>query len=197
LESGSLYELVQRQLGGDAARRRLVNEFVRPQRDARILDIGCGTGTILQYLPEDVVYVGYDLSPKYIAQARARHGHRGRFLEARVEDDRTVDGDFDLVLAMGILHHLDDHAADLLIAGAQRRLRPGGVLITCDPVRHGGQPTVAKLLIALDRGRCVRTAEGYHGLVASRFAEIESAILIDLLPVPYSHFVMRAHNVAA
>lgn len=56
---------------------------------------------------------------------------------------------------------------------------------------------MARLLIALDRGRWVRTAESYRELVASCFAEVESAVLTDLLPVPYSHFVMRARDTVA
>jgi SAM-dependent methyltransferase len=186
-EQGPLYELLQRGLGSAAGRRRLAREFVRPSREARILDIGCGTGAILDHLPADVAYVGFDINPKYIAQARARHGHRGQFFVARIEDTAEVGDGFDLVLALGILHHLGDRGAATLIATAHRLLRPGGVLVSCDPVRHAGQSAVARLLIALDRGRCVRTDEGYRGLAAERFAVVEatrfaeSPRIVDLL----------------
>ena len=191
-ESAAVYERFQRLLGSDAARRRFVRDFLRPFPGVRILDIGCGTGTILDYLPGDVDYVGYDLNPKYIEDARRRYRGRGRFSCARVEEAPEEPGGFDLVLATAILHHLDDPEAERLVESAYHHLRPGGSLVTLDPVRHPGQPPVARLLVALDRGRRVRTPEGYRDLVAAHFPSIETALLTDLMPIPYSHFLMRA-----
>lgn len=191
-ESAAVYERFQRLLGSDAARRRFVRDFLRPSPGARILDVGCGTGAILDYLPADVDYVGYDLNPRYIEAARRRFPGRGRFSCARVDEAPEEPGGFDLVLATAILHHLDDSEAGLLMAGARRHLRPGGSLVTLDPVRHPGQPAVARLLVALDRGRRVRTPEGYRALADSHFALVETTLLTDLMPIPYSHFLMRA-----
>jgi SAM-dependent methyltransferase len=197
-ESAAVYERFQRLLGSEAARRRFVRDFLRPSPGARILDIGCGTGAILDHLPADVDYVGYDLNPNYIEEAHRRHPGRGRFYCARVEEapetaEETAEG-FDLVLAAAILHHLEDPEAGRLIASAHRHLRPGGALVTLDPVRHPGQSPVARLLIALDRGRRVRTAEGYRGLAAACFPSVETALLTDLMAIPYSHFLMRART---
>ncbi len=46
------YNSVQIALGADAARKRYVREFVRPQPGMRLLDVGCGPATIFPYLPE-------------------------------------------------------------------------------------------------------------------------------------------------
>jgi 2-polyprenyl-3-methyl-5-hydroxy-6-metoxy-1,4-benzoquinol methylase len=191
-ESAAVYERFQRLLGGDAARRRFVRELLRPSPGARILDIGCGPGSILDHLPDDVDYVGYDLNPKYIEEARLKYPGRGRFFCARVEDAPDEPGGFDLVLAAAILHHLEDPEAGRLMASAWRHLRPGGSLVTLDPVRHPGQSPVARLLVALDRGRRVRTPEDYRALAAARFPAVETTLLTDLLPIPYSHLLMRA-----
>lgn len=191
-ESAAVYELFQRLLGSDAARRRIVRDFLRPSQGARILDVGCGPGAILDYLPEDVDYVGYDLNPKYIEEARRKYPGRGRFFCARVDEAPDEPGGFDLVLATAILHHLDDAEAGVLMAGARRHLRPGGSLVTLDPVRHPNQPAVARMLVALDRGRQVRTPDGYRALAAAHFPSVETTLLTDLMPIPYSHFLMRA-----
>lgn len=42
----------------------------------RTLDVACGLGLNLRYLPEDVDYVGVDLSPEMLARARARFAGR-------------------------------------------------------------------------------------------------------------------------
>jgi len=193
LELSGVYELCQRALGGRAARDRFVREFVRPEPGVRILDVGCGAGSLLDHLPRSVEYVGYDLNPRYIAAARERYGDRGRFFQARVGDPLPLEhGAFDLVVAKAILHHLDDQEADQLIATARLQLRPGGALVTIDPVFHESQSLVARALISRDRGRSVRTPEGYRQLVTAHFESLEDHLLTDQLIVPYSHFVQRA-----
>ena len=112
---------------------RFIKQHVRPNPGARVLDIGCGTAQILDVL-KDVHYVGYDLSPEYIARASTRYGDRGQFC---VNDVRsmysTLSGQFDIVLAVGLLHHLDDNSAGQLFHIAHEVLVKGGRLITIDP----------------------------------------------------------------
>ncbi|HVR96519.1 MAG TPA: class I SAM-dependent methyltransferase [Thermoanaerobaculia bacterium] len=197
LESARVYELLQNLLGADAAQRRLVAEVVRPEAGARLLDIGCGAGDFFTYLPAGVSYAGYDLNPRYIETARERFGNRAEFHCARAgaPPEELLDGRFDKVLAKAVLHHLDDREAEALMRVAQCALRPGGILVTLDPVFHPGQALVSRWLIALDRGRQVRTPEGYVELLAGRFEPLESRVLTDLSRVPYSHFVLRARRV--
>lgn len=191
LERSSIYEFGQRILGGGAGRRRFVREFVRPEPGARILDIGCGSGAILDALPDGVAYRGYDLNPKYIAAAQRRYAARGEFRQARFEAVAEEPESFDLVLAMALLHHLNDDQAALLVEIAWRALRPWGTFVTVDPVRHDGQPWLARLLVSLDRGGNVRSADGYRALAGLRFDEVETSLVTDFGAVPYSHFVMR------
>src|SRR3954469_11432428 len=103
----------------------LVNDYVRPQPGERVLDIGCGPGDALEYLPE-VDYTGVDLSERYIEAARERWGDRGTFVCADVRDAEFEGKEFDVVMSVGVLHHLDDAAARGLIDLAARRLAAGG-----------------------------------------------------------------------
>lgn len=95
------------------------------------------------------------------------------------------------MLANGIVHHLDDAEASRLFDIAWRALRPGGWLVTYDNVYLEHQHWFARWLVARDRGRAVRSREGYEALARSRFARVESAILHDTLRVPYTILVMR------
>jgi 2-polyprenyl-3-methyl-5-hydroxy-6-metoxy-1,4-benzoquinol methylase len=195
LDRPGVYERVQRLLGARAARRRLATEFLRPFAGARLLDVGCGTGSLLDSLPEEVDYVGFDLNPAYIEAAQKKYSHRrARFYCARagVGAEGLEERTFDLVVAKSLLHHLDDSEAHQLLETARRLLRAGGAFFSSDPVRHEGQALVAKVLLALDRGRSIRTPDAYRALASAHFATIETTLLTDLLPIPYSHFVMRA-----
>ncbi len=196
LESARGYELFQDLLGAYPAQRRFVAEVLRPWPGARLLDIGCGAGEFLTFLPDGVSYTGYDLNPRYIETARRRYGGRADFhcAPAGAPPEGLLRGGFDIVLAKAVLHHLDRREADGLAGVAHRALRPGGLLVTIDPVFHPGQALLARCLIALDRGRQVRTPEGYRELLAGRFELLESEVKTDLLRVPYSHFFMRARK---
>src|SRR5579872_6038562 len=135
----SAYRLFQRMVGAPRTRRALAEEYIRAAPGDRILDIGCGTAEILEYLPE-VDYVGFDLNARYIESARRRHAGRGTFFDGSVKDAAAGEiGAFDKVLALGILHHLDDTEVRDLFGLAKSRLKPGGCLITFDSCYREGQ----------------------------------------------------------
>lgn len=192
LEFPAVYLALQNILGGVTARKRFVDEYVKPFSGAKVLDAGCGTGLLLDYLPRDVDYVGFDLNPEYIDHAKRRHGARGRFICARVGELKAADGELDLVVALALLHHLDDDDAARLLRDAARMLRPGGAFVSIDAVFHPGQGFVSRALALADRGASVRTPEAYRRLIGQHFDDVEDRVLTDMLRVPYSHYVARA-----
>ena len=194
LEWPRCYEALQRLVGSSTIRPRFVAKYLRPQPGDRILDIGCGTGSILDHLPAGIEYVGYDLNPRYIELARRQHGQRGTFYCGRVgEHPQSVVGLFDVVLAKSILHHLSEREMRALVDTAYAALRPGGVLVTFDPVRHPRQHLVSRLLIGADRGQNVLDEEGYRAVLGIRFRRVEGRVVTDLSPrIPFSHFIARA-----
>src|SRR3954468_18558984 len=126
-----VYDTLQDIMGAQRLRRELVDEFVRPWPGCRVLDIGCGTAEILQFLPASTEYWGYDISKAYIEAAQRRFGTRGKFVCKHVaREDLTELPRFDVVLAMGVLHHLDDDVAADLFALAHQGLAEGGRIVT-------------------------------------------------------------------
>ena len=133
------YDLFNIVIGANHLRNVLVNEYIRPTSSDQILDIGCGSGNMVPFLPEGK-YIGVDANPSYIASARQRYGYRGEFICDHVAGMRTEQfGTFQIVLALGLLHHLDDTEASELFRMAFNVLKPAGRLISIDicitPVR--------------------------------------------------------------
>jgi SAM-dependent methyltransferase len=90
---------------------------VRPHR---VLDAGCGDGTLLSLVAAPEV-VCVDQSPAAVEAARARG------LDARVADIQELpfrDGEFDVVMCNHVLYHVPDR--DRAIAELARVLRAGG-----------------------------------------------------------------------
>lgn len=188
------YSAFQNLVGAKGARLALARTFIQAQPKERILDIGCGPGEILEHLG-DVDYLGFDANPAYIDAARRRYGERGRFM-CQVVEEAGLKGEqeFDIVLALGVLHHLDDDAARELFSLAQGSLRPGGRLVSIDNCYRDGQSSVARYLIQKDRGKNVRTESRYVELARKSFVNVESVIREDLLRIPYTHVILRCSN---
>lgn len=187
-----VYDFLQTVLGADRARKTVIRDHIRAAPGAKILDIGCGTGELLSYLSPDIQYVGFDLSQDYIEAARARNGSRGRFECCDVADfDASEGGGVDLVLAIGVLHHLDNDQARRLFKTAWDKLRPGGRFISQDGTLVDGQSRIARALILQDRGQNIRSPEEYRELASSRFSNIKCTVRGDLLHVPYTHCILE------
>jgi SAM-dependent methyltransferase len=168
--------------------------YVRAQPGQRVLDIGCGTGILLGYLPA-VEYVGFDPSDDYITSAQARPVRGARFFVGDVNDiDPASLGRFDVVVALGVLHHLDDTAAARLFDIAATVLDDGR-LVTIDPCYSPNQSRLSRAVVARDRGGAVRTVDAYRALAARRFADVQTHEHHDLLTIPYSHVVLECRGV--
>lgn len=110
--------------------------YQRFSRGARVLEIGCGLGTMaMNWARNGVELTAVDLNPTSIAQTRRRFELMG--LGGRIElmDGRHLDlpdAHFDYVYSWGVLHHSPDLGQSL--KEMMRVLKPGGeygVMLYC------------------------------------------------------------------
>lgn len=106
----------------------------KPQKqDIRILDAGCGSGVSTEYLvhlnPQAQV-VGIDISEGTLAVAKERcqrsKADRVQFRQLSLYDADQIEGEFDLINSVGVLHHLDDPIRG--IQALAKKLAPGGLM---------------------------------------------------------------------
>jgi ubiquinone/menaquinone biosynthesis C-methylase UbiE len=139
-----LYDPLQRAFGGDAARAELIREAALLPGH-RVLDIGCGTGSLLAELGRlhpEVVAVGLDPDPKALARARRkieRAGGSAQLDRGFADDMPYASGSFDRVFSSLMFHHLGSAEKKDTLAEVARVLAPGGELHLLDLV-HAARP---------------------------------------------------------
>jgi ArsR family transcriptional regulator len=122
--------------------------LVPPSPQGRLLDIGTGTGRVLELLaPRVRQALGVDASKAMLALARARLSDPGlAHCAVRLADMYRLplaDHAFDTVVLQMVLHHAEDPAG--AVQEATRVLNPGGKLLVIDLAEHNRTDLTAKL----------------------------------------------------
>jgi ubiquinone/menaquinone biosynthesis C-methylase UbiE len=111
-----------------------VMEKIRQHPFMSVLDVGCGTGTMLALLVKeypDIQACGIDLSEKMVAQAASLLGSNVQSLVGDADNMSLPDNSFDLLTCNASFHHYP-HPLKVL-AEMQRILKPNGRLVIADP----------------------------------------------------------------
>jgi ubiquinone/menaquinone biosynthesis C-methylase UbiE len=190
-----LYDPFTRLLGFDGARRDLLLQAnLRP--GDRVLDIGCGTGSLAVLVKQrfpDVEVIGLDPDGKALARATRKAQRAGadvRFDRGFADALEYPDASFDRVLSSFMFHHLERAAKDATLHEIRRVLKPGGRLLLLDfdgpqselrPLRNGlhshrrlrdnAEDTMLKLMVnaGLTDARSTGRREMWGGLLRIAF----------------------------
>jgi 2-polyprenyl-3-methyl-5-hydroxy-6-metoxy-1,4-benzoquinol methylase len=113
----------------------------------RVLDVGCGPGTLLGILGDDHLSVGTDVSQQQIEYARQVYGsaHRSFFdcTPSQLPDDLEP---FDAITAVELIEHLSPDLVEDTIRQATERLRPGGKLVLTTPNFKSVWPLIERIV---------------------------------------------------
>jgi ubiquinone/menaquinone biosynthesis C-methylase UbiE len=132
--------------GRDRAFRETLVGLARLSDGERVLDVGCGTGSLAIVAKRHVgpagEVVGIDASPAMVARARSKTTKAGldvSFKNGVAESLPFPDAQFDAVLSTMMLHHLPRKARQECAGEVRRVLRPGGRVLVVDFGQAQGQ----------------------------------------------------------
>lgn len=132
--------------GRDKAIREKLIELAAPAPGEKLLDVGCGTGTLGIAIKRQMgagEVRGIDASPEMIQVAKeksARDGSDIDFRVALIEALPFPDASFDLVTSSLMLHHLPDDLKAKGFLEIRRVLKPGGRFMAMDFAAHSHSP---------------------------------------------------------
>lgn len=119
--------------------REAILDLAGVRSGERVLDVGCGTGTLAmgvrRRVGEEGVVHGLDASAEMIALARTKAEADGVAVDFQVGRAQALpfeDSAFDAVLCTMVMHHLPRDQRASAVAETYRVLKPGGRLLVVD-----------------------------------------------------------------
>lgn len=201
LELSWVYTAFQGLISSPGAANRMRHELY-PElgaRPIRVLDIGCGPAAFYSRYQgvEGLECVGIEPNAAYVQDAEQRFPGIELYAGTVPQVRERFSGLFDLVVLEGVLHHVGDTTAIEALSFAGERLAPGGRIVALDPVLLPRQNPIARALAVLDRGKHVRTLDGYRELAVTALpqARVEVRALNGQLRAPDNHSMLTACEV--
>ena len=185
-----IYNIYQRLVVKNSFRKYYAKDILNAQENAAFLDIGCGTGNMVPFLPKNIDYTGLDLSPAYINHAKKRFPQH-KFFAANVNDITLEKNKYDIAISNGVIMSLSDSDAGCLFQLAADSLKPGGILAVYDGHYNDTLTLGQKFFVQREREQNIRTHEQYRLLASKYFKNVTVILKDDAFNIPYPMIIMR------
>ena len=132
------YDFIQKWIVRDKRYKSRLIEQARIQPGMRVMDLGCGTGTLAimaKQAQPDAEVVGLDADPEMLKMAYTKRDQEGldvKFDVGFTNDLPYPDASFDRVLSSIMIHHLKTPDKEKTAREIYRVLKPGGQLHVID-----------------------------------------------------------------
>jgi len=121
-------------------RRKIVNNYVR--EEMRILEIGCGTGTLtLMMARRGATVTGIDASPRMLAEAEKKVAEANlekrvflKYMDATLIGERFPAASFDLIVSTLVFSELPHDEQRFVLEACHKLLAPNGRILIADEV---------------------------------------------------------------
>lgn len=161
-----------------------IQELLSVLSDGDILEIGCGTGRIIEDLAESLTrshFTGLDIQGYFIEIAQRKGISNAEFVEADALVNVFPPETFDYVIFRDSLHEIREHTGlsgvSISLRNAYSYLRPGGRIIIRDAVSH----KLKKIKLELDQNMGEMFSLYVENSIDKvRYSETGEGILLDV-----------------
>ncbi len=130
---------------------RYIQRLLPATQNDVILDIGCGSGVISDFLGKSGAQVfGVDGSPDAIAFAQKNYAKKNvTFIEGLVDEKFSISRKFDKMYCLELIEHIYFDQGKILLEQCYKNLKPGGTLFLTTPNYRSTWPLIEKILDTL------------------------------------------------
>lgn len=177
--------------------RQFCNTF-KPDRDARVLDYGCGPGFLADVLiPTGVDFYGADINEYFIDICRQHHPDT-HFFAVHVDAERnkqvlqtTLPGQMDFIILLSITQYLSStQDLERIISILKPHLKTGGAIIVADVVDKDSRSyrdALSLLYHAARKGKIRAFVRFMRYVLHAEYARVAKTIHLQLIPEHFMH----------
>jgi predicted TPR repeat methyltransferase len=151
------------------------------------MDIGCGTASTADLLPNSATYVGIDITEKYLHKARRRRPYVS-LIQGDVSKKDWITSvslvDPTMCIALGIFHHLNDYQLNAMLENCLSVLPSGSEIFSMDPVIVPNSSRSARWFADNDRGKFVRSPEEIDRFLTSKGLQVVMSTRSNEMKIP-------------
>jgi len=152
---------------------------IAPMPGIKILDAPCGTGALYN-ICMPCSYYGLDIDEDRVADC-VQHFPEGFFCVANASKTNFPDAFFDIILAAGLFHHVDDKLAHKILEEFSRVLKSSGKIIIVDAIWPRNIFNIVGWIgRKMDQGDFVRHPKEYFDIFNKHFEIISNTFNIRL-----------------
>lgn len=181
----SLYDWIQILATGGFLSK--VSKDLQFLKKKSILDIGCGTGTLLEYIKPGS-YLGIDINSDFINLAKKKYpGFNFKVLN--IVDEKFPSGKFEYIFIMNVLHHLTDEQIKKMFKTIRKsKQMKEFVIVESKPANILG-----KILGRFDAGSNFREYDNLIQIIEKQF-NIKSTRIITAPIGTYKYLIARCRR---
>lgn len=177
-----IYDLIQILATGGFLKK--VSGELKFMQNKSIMDIGCGTGTLVEYIqPKD--YLGVDLNSDFIKLARKKYPEHD-FKVLNIVTQKFPEKKFNYIFIMNVLHHLTDMQIEKMFKKIKTAARFDEFVIVESKPRN----FIGRVLGKFDAGSNFREYDYLKEIVKKSF-KIKSSKVIAAPIGTYEYLITR------
>ena len=135
--------------------------------DARVLDLGCGTGEFSVYF-QDFNYTGIDIEQNYINYAKKNYDGNFELMDA--SHMLFENNSLDLIVVLGVFHHINNKKCLQIFDEMNRVLKENGKIFIMEDVDVDSRlDMLGNIIRKFDKGNYIRKKNEYFKLLKQKF----------------------------
>lgn len=159
-------------IGGKCFFKNYVAEYIKPEENQTVLELGCGAGNIINYFPKNIKYTGLDLSKKCINYCKSKFPD----FNFKIQDiavNFNLNETYDAIFSEGVMACLSDEQICKVLENICKHSKKGTKIILSDMNYNSQNSFFQRLLLEHERGKFLRSTKDYVAIFSKFEEELE------------------------